>query len=71
LWFVAPGLGGHALLIAIFPQFKLLDAPSFIYGLILSGLYGWFVSVIFVFFHNLWPDIAGVFSGSGKVALRT
>ena len=33
-WAVFPDLKGHALLIALFPQFKLLDVPSFIYGLV-------------------------------------
>jgi CHASE2 domain-containing sensor protein len=68
LWFIAPNLSGHALLIDIFPQFKLLDAPSFIYGLILSGLYGWFASAVFVFFYNLWPSITGFLSGSRAAA---
>ena len=37
LWAAFPDLKGHALLIDIFPQFKLLDVPSFVYGLIASG----------------------------------
>jgi hypothetical protein len=63
LWMVFPDLKGHALLIDIFPQFKFLDVPNFIYGLIASAMYGWFVAVIFVFFYNLWPSLAGLISG--------
>ena len=32
LWVFFPELKGHALLADIFPQFKLLDIPSFVYG---------------------------------------
>jgi len=63
LWAVFPDLKGHALLIAIFPQFTLLDVPSFVYGLIASAMYGWFVAVVFVFFYNLWPGFVGLISG--------
>ncbi len=63
LWASFPDLRGHALLIDIFPQFKLLDAPSFFYGLIASAMYGWFVAVVFVFFYNLWAPLARVISG--------
>jgi hypothetical protein len=63
MWFVAPNLPGHAALTQIFPQFNLLDVPSFIYGLVLSMMYGWFVSATFVFFYNLWPRVAGLISG--------
>lgn len=49
VWFVAPQHGGHLLLVDLFAQFKVLDAPSFIYSLILSGVYGWFTSVLFFF----------------------
>ena len=69
LWFVAPGLPGHAVLTDIFPQFKLLDVPSFVYGLIASGMYGWIVSVVFVFFYNLWPSVASLVSGR-KIVTR-
>lgn len=58
LWLVAPELQGHALLPAIFPNFKLLTAGSFIYGLIASMIYGWITAIIFVFFYNLWPRVA-------------
>ena len=54
LWAVFPDLRGHALLVSIFPNFKLLDLGSFIYGFVASGLYGWFVAVVFVFFWNAW-----------------
>ena len=63
LWAVFPDLKGHALLIDIFPQFTLLDVPSFVYGLIASAMYGWFVAVVFVFFYNLWPGFVGLASG--------
>jgi hypothetical protein len=69
VWFAAPELSGHLLLVGLFPQFKLLDAPNFIYGLILSGLYGWFVAVVFVSFYNLWPQFVGLLSG-GRTALQ-
>lgn len=60
LWVFFPALQGHVILLDLFPQFKLLDLPSFIYGLIASALYGWIAAVIFVFFYNLWPSFARV-----------
>jgi hypothetical protein len=69
LWTVFPDLNGHALLTSIFPGFKLLDVTSFLYGLVASALYGWFVAAVFVFFHNLWPSFARVVYGSGAKAL--
>ena len=64
LWFVMPDLSGHALLPDFIPQFKLLDVPSFFYGLIMAAMYGWLVSVVFVFFYNLWPSFARLIYGS-------
>ena len=58
LWLLYPDLKGHALLPAIFPNFTLLTIGSFIYGLIASGVYGWVVAIIFVYFYNLWPSLA-------------
>jgi hypothetical protein len=66
LWFVAPDLLGHSMLVDFLPGFKFLSAGSFIYGLILAGLYGWFVSVVFVFFYNLWPRVSSIFSSDGR-----
>jgi hypothetical protein len=66
LWLLFPELRGHSLLIDIFPQFKLLDVVSFIYGVIASAVYGWFVAVVFVFFHNLWPSVARLALGSRR-----
>ena len=63
LWLAFPELKGPALLPAIFPNFTLLTIGSFIYGLIASGLYGWFVAIVFVFFYNLWPDVAAALFG--------
>ena len=63
LWLAFTELKGHALLPAIFPKFTLLTIGSFIYGLIASGLYGWFVAIVFVFFYNLWPDVAAALFG--------
>ncbi|RUO98577.1 DUF5676 family membrane protein [Hyphomicrobium sp.] len=60
LWALFPELRGHAFLLDIFPQFKLLDVQSFFYGLIASGVYGWIVSATFVLFYNLWPTVAGL-----------
>ncbi len=57
LWLGFPDLRGHALLPAIFPNFSLLTIGSFVYGLIASGVYGWIVAIIFVFFYNLWPGV--------------
>jgi len=71
VWFVAPELGGHLLLVDLFPQFKLLDAPSCIYGLIFSGVYGWFTSAVFVFFYNLWPQFIGLLSGGRTAPLKS
>ena len=67
LWLVFPDLKGHALLPAIFPNFTLLTIGSFIYGLIASAVYGWIVAIIFVFFYNLWPNLAGAFLGQKAV----
>lgn len=55
LWFVFPDLKGHALLVAIFPNFTLLTFGSFVYGLVASMIYGWITAIIFVFFYNVWP----------------
>ena len=63
LWMGFPDLRGHALLPAIFPNFTLLTIGSFIYGLIASGVYGWIVAIIFVFFYNLWPDLSAALFG--------
>ena len=68
LWIFFPELRGHALLVDIFPQFKLLDIPSFVYGLIASAMYGWFVSAVFVFFYNLWPSVARLIWGRTMVS---
>ncbi len=64
LWLFFPDLKGHALLSDIFPGFRFLDVFSFIYGLIASSVYGWFVAIVYVFFHNLWPGFARVVFGS-------
>ena len=63
LWTLFPDLPGHAALTEIFPQFKLLDVTSFIYGLAMSMIYGWFVAAVFVFFYNLWPSFASLILG--------
>jgi hypothetical protein len=68
LWVFFPGLAGHALLGDIFPQFELLTAWSFIYGLIASAIYGWVVAGGFVFFHNLWIAAARAPTGNRKAA---
>ena len=68
LWVFFPELSGHALLLDIFPQFKLLDIPSFVYGLVASAVYGWFVSAVFVFFYNLWPAVASLIWGRTAVS---
>jgi len=56
LWAFFADLNGHTMLTSIFPGFKLLNVYSFFYGLIASGLYGWFVAIIFTFFFNVWPS---------------
>jgi hypothetical protein len=60
LWLAYPGLKGHYLP-AIFPNFTLLTVGSFIYGFIASGVYGWIVAIIFVFFYNLWLSVVAAF----------
>lgn len=67
LWTFLPGLPTHTLLATLFPQFELLTLPSFVYGLVASALYGWFVAIVFVFFYNLWGGIVRVVVG-GKDA---
>jgi hypothetical protein len=69
LWLALPDLKGHALLLAVFPNFTLLTVGSFIYGLIASMIYGWIAAIIFVFFYNLWPPIAAVLFGE-RIATR-
>jgi hypothetical protein len=69
LWLVFPDLKGHTVLIDIFPQFKLLDVGSFIYGLVMSAIYAWFVAVVYVFFYNLWPNFARLVLGK-RAALQ-
>jgi hypothetical protein len=66
-WSHFPDLPGHAAMINLFPQFKLLDVPSFIEGLVLSMIYGWVVAATFVFFYNLWPRFASVIFGRKTV----
>ena len=39
-----------------------LHQNDFIIFLIASGVYGWIVAIIFVFFYNLWPDLAAALS---------
>jgi hypothetical protein len=68
LWLGFPDLKGHALLPAVFPNFTLLTIGSFIYGLIASGVYGWIVAIIFVFFYNLWPGLAAALFGQRIVS---
>jgi hypothetical protein len=63
LWFAAPDLAGHTVLTTILPGFQLLTLASFIYGLVMSMFYGWFVAATFVFFYNLWPSVASVIFG--------
>jgi hypothetical protein len=53
---------------AVFPNFTLLTIGSFIYGLIASGVYGWIVAIIFVFFYNLWPGLAAALFGQRIVS---
>ena len=62
LWFAYPDLKGHSLLPAVFPNFTLLTIGSFIYGFIASGVYGWAVAIVFVFFYNLWPGVINLFA---------
>ena len=63
LWAFFPGLAGHGMLTAVFPQFRLLDMPSFFYGMIMSAMYGWFIAALFVFFYNFWPKISRLLLG--------
>ena len=67
LWLAFPDLNGHALLLAVFPNFKLLTVGSFIYGFIASMIYGWIAAIIFVFFFNLWPQLTAAVVGRRAV----
>lgn len=58
LWMLWPELAGHFMLVALFPGFKLLDMVNFVYGLVMSGIYGVIIAALYVFFHNLWPKVA-------------
>lgn len=64
LWVFFPDMAGHAILLAIFPGFKLLNFANFIYGMLLSSVYGWFISATYVFFYNLWPRWIRLISGN-------
>jgi hypothetical protein len=66
LWALYPALPGHAALGEVFPQFELLTVWSFIYGLAASAVYGWVVARVFVFFYNLWIDLARAITGKRK-----
>jgi predicted MFS family arabinose efflux permease len=66
-WALFPDLPEHAALNEIFPQFKLLDVPNFMYGLVMTMLYGWSVAAVFVFFYNLWPSLASLIVGNRTV----
>lgn len=68
LWVAVPGLQGHTLLPALFPNFTLLTAGSFVYGLVASAVYGWVAAAIFVFFFNLWPTVAAALFGRSVAA---
>lgn len=63
LWLFFPDLPSHIALEVIFPGFKLLDVPSFCYGLVMSAIYGWLVAIVFVFFYNLWPKFSRIVFG--------
>jgi len=63
LWLAFPDLNGHALLLAVFPAFKLLTIGSFVYGFIASMVYGWIAAIIFVFFFDLWPQLTAAVIG--------
>jgi hypothetical protein len=67
LWLASPDLNGHALLLAVFPNFKLLTVGSFIYGFIASMIYGWIAAIIYVFFFNLWPQLTAAVIGRRAV----
>ena len=67
LWLAFPDLKGHALLLAVFPDFKLLTLGSFVYGFIASMVYGWIAAIIFVFFFNLWPQLTSAIVGRRAV----
>ena len=67
LWLAFRGLNGHALLLAIFPNFKLLTVGSLIYGFMASMVYGWITAIIFVFFFNLWPQLIAAVMGQRSV----
>jgi len=68
LWVAFPDLKGHNLLPAIFPNFTLLTIGSLIYGLVASAVYGWIAAIIFVFFYNLWPNLAAALFGRPVMA---
>ena len=67
-WSLFPNIPAHTAMINLFPQFQLLDVPSFIYGLVASMIYGWFIAATFVFFYNLWPSVASMIAGRKTVA---
>jgi hypothetical protein len=66
-WLAFPDLKGHELLPTVFPGFKLITVGNFIYGLVVSMIYGWAVAIIYVFFFNLWPHLVAAVLGPRTV----
>lgn len=69
LWAFAPDFGAHEVLQYAFPGFEFLTPASFIYGVVASAIYGWFIAVVFVFSYNLWGAVARtLFAGKRAAA---
>ena len=62
-WTLLPDLPPHAMMLALFPQVRLLTPVTFLYGLVCAVIYGSFVAAVFVFFYNLWPRFAAAVAG--------
>ncbi|MHB0771645.1 hypothetical protein [Bradyrhizobium sp. 5.13L] len=67
LWLAFPELKGHEFLPIVFPGFEMIAVGSFIYGLVASMIYGWAFAIIYVFFFNLWPQLAAAVIGPRAV----
>ncbi|TAH33682.1 MAG: hypothetical protein EYC62_06525 [Alphaproteobacteria bacterium] len=52
-WIFFPDLAGHEVLTVLIPKFQFLDIVNFMYGFIMTGIYGAVIGGIYVFFSEL------------------
>jgi hypothetical protein len=62
LWLIYPGLKGQLPTARDLPKLYIVDRWKLHLWVIASGVYGWIVAIIFVFFYNLWPSVLAAFA---------